>query len=382
MNYIKKLENLSIWKDLTPIQKDKIIKFFRDKCIVNHINHIGIITSQSLLQPLTQSMLSSFKKTGTEEYINISHISDINNLIFLNKNIIYLKTFTEENFSTLTIGDLINSRSFSDPNYYLTITLNLEKIYKFKLHLKYIVNIIQQYLNEKYTINIKSIYYSTLTVDINTHQRNKKNLLNSLIGLDPHSEDNYSSKIKLLDEISRIKLGGLDIGSIVPTYEPYSYTVDVVDKCLYSALIYEGVDYTETISTDVEDVLEVFGIETARNIIIKNIHEKASLSNTFNHIFTNILADYLCVTGSISRVNLNSMYSRDFGLLRKLSFENSIKALKSINGGIEDPLTEPSSKIICGKPLGDNTNVLEIPEFIDEYSYYSDLSSPSDEEYF
>jgi DNA-directed RNA polymerase II subunit RPB1 len=115
---------------------------------------------------------------------------------------------------------------------------------------------------------------------------------------------------------------------------------------LEDVLIQDHVDASRTISNDVIEVYEMFGIEAARNIIYREFHKLIGIN--YRHI--GLLADFMTNKGYIMPIDRHGINRGNAGPLAKSSFEETIDQL--INAGIYgkvDNMDGVSANIMMGQ---------------------------------
>jgi DNA-directed RNA polymerase II subunit RPB1 len=115
---------------------------------------------------------------------------------------------------------------------------------------------------------------------------------------------------------------------------------------LEDVLIQEHVDSTRTISNDVIEVYEIFGIEAARNIIYREFSKLISLN--YRHV--GLLADFMTNKGYIMPIDRHGINRGNAGPLAKSSFEETIDQLlqAGVHGKI-DNMDGVSANIMMGQ---------------------------------
>jgi DNA-directed RNA polymerase II subunit RPB1 len=115
---------------------------------------------------------------------------------------------------------------------------------------------------------------------------------------------------------------------------------------LEEVLIQEHVDPTRTISNDVIEVYEIFGIEAARNIIYREFSKLISLN--YRHV--GLLADFMTNKGYIMPIDRHGINRGNAGPLAKSSFEETIDQLlqAGVHGKI-DNMEGVSANIMMGQ---------------------------------
>ena len=116
---------------------------------------------------------------------------------------------------------------------------------------------------------------------------------------------------------------------------------------LEEILIQEHIDATRTISNDVHEVYEIFGIEAARNIIY---NEFAKLIPSVNYRHIGLLADFMTNKGYIMPIDRHGINRGNAGPLAKSSFEETIDQLlhAGVYGKI-DNMDGVSANIMMGQ---------------------------------
>jgi len=115
---------------------------------------------------------------------------------------------------------------------------------------------------------------------------------------------------------------------------------------LEEVLIQEHVDQTRTISNDVIEVYEIFGIEAARNLIYREFSKLIGIN--YRHV--GLLADFMTNKGYIMPIDRHGINRGNAGPLAKSSFEETIDQL--LNAGVYgkiDNMDGVSANIMMGQ---------------------------------
>lgn len=131
-------------------------------------------------------------------------------------------------------------------------------------------------------------------------------------------------------------------------------------KRFRQVLAHSKVDMTKTLSNNVWDIYFTFGIEAVRQYMID---EFSKIMDGINICHVMLLVDKMTFKGSISSVSRYSMRSADSGVFSKASFEETLSNF--LDAGVygqEEPIKGPSAAIICGKraPVGTGLCNLEV----------------------
>ncbi len=173
----------------------------------------------------------------------------------------------------------------------------------------------------------------TITIKFKTSLRSIRRMINKLKELHIKGVKNIKRAVVITTKTDRfIRTGGTNL-------------VDVI--------VQDGVDSKRTYTNDVKEVEKVFGIEAARNAIIREIEEVMDSQNLkidIRHIM--LLADAMTMDGSIKSVGRHGLSGQKAGILARAAFEETIKHLiaASIKAD-EDNLIGVTENIIIGQTI-------------------------------
>ena len=134
------------------------------------------------------------------------------------------------------------------------------------------------------------------------------------------------------------------------------------------------VDYTQTLSNDVNEIYRVLGVEAARSLLITEIlsviNEGAGYING-RHV--ELLCDTMTSKGFLTSINRQGINRGDIGPLAKCSFEDTTDQLiKASIFGERDKLQGVSSNIMLGQVIPSGTGFCDI--FLDEEHMVKNLT--------
>ena len=140
--------------------------------------------------------------------------------------------------------------------------------------------------------------------------------------------------------------------------------MDTNGNNLLDILSHPNIDYTRTISNDINEVYEVFGIEAARHILLNELTDMlASEGVNYRHI--SLLVDTMTNKGALLSVDRHGINRSDIGPFAKCSFEETSDML--IKAGIFgefDKINGVSANIMLGQipPCGTGDTEIMIDE--------------------
>ena len=159
-------------------------------------------------------------------------------------------------------------------------------------------------------------------------------------------------------------------GSYNQTTEWYLATVGVN---LVDVLMNENVDSTRTLSNDINEITEIFGIEATRNIILRELLKMPDYNVNYRHI--SLLGDIMTHRGVIMKIERHGINrSGERGPIAKATFEESLEILvKASTFGEKDKMGGVSANIMFGQLPKVGTNSFEL--LFDEGKFITELNT-------
>jgi len=159
-------------------------------------------------------------------------------------------------------------------------------------------------------------------------------------------------------------------GSYNQTTEWYLATVGVN---LVDVLMNENVDTERTLSNDINEITEIFGIEATRNIILRELLKMQDYNVNYRHI--SLLGDIMTHRGVIMKIERHGINrSGERGPIAKATFEESLEILvKASTFGEKDKMGGVSANIMFGQLPKVGTNAFEL--LFDESKFIMELKA-------
>ncbi|MCS7109191.1 MAG: DNA-directed RNA polymerase subunit A'' [Candidatus Micrarchaeota archaeon] len=122
------------------------------------------------------------------------------------------------------------------------------------------------------------------------------------------------------------------------------------------------IDQTRSITNDIMEIYQLFGIEAARNAILNEIYttmKTQKVNVDIRHI--SLLADAMTADGEIISVGRHGLSGRKPSVLARAAFEETVKHLvnAAINGE-EDRLKGVTENILIGQPVPIGTGLVKL----------------------
>lgn len=164
-----------------------------------------------------------------------------------------------------------------------------------------------------------------------------------------------TARPRLVEPVNVMRLDGT-IG------KNFDYVIDTVGVNLMDVFNAPHVDWTKTISNHIYEVMEVLGIEAARQMVIDEIFNVLKFNGAYvNPRHIELLADVMCREGYLISVDRHGTNKSDSGPWARASFEETTNQLfGAAMYGEEDPMTGVSANIMFGQPFIGGTNSFDV----------------------
>lgn len=132
---------------------------------------------------------------------------------------------------------------------------------------------------------------------------------------------------------------------------------------LAAVLSVEGVDTTRTKTNNINEIMEVLGIEAARSAIIeemKSVLEEQGLDVDIRHIM--LIADAMTLTGRLRQVGRHGVAGEKTSPLARAAFEVTVKHLvtAAIRGEVDNLQGVTENVIIGSRPIPLGTGIVKL----------------------
>jgi DNA-directed RNA polymerase II subunit RPB1 len=409
------------------LNKSQILYVIQDievkfkKAIVNAGEMCGILAAQSIGELTTQMTLNSFHYAGVsaknitlgvprlKELINVTKKLKTPSLTMYEKGLVKdlgttgQKRIVEGIRSSLeykTLQDIIKSSDivYSNDEEYANDN-NIIQIYKdlyeytdspfpenfLSLRLQFSskeLEYVDTSLFEISKLLEKSIGngHKIICSDDNTIINGKENLFIRVICGDANDENEkeqmttlrkievfcMSVKIKGCEGIDRVFTRESKINKWTPEkghYKESQWILETEGSNLVETMTITSIDHTKTISNNVIEIYEVFGIEAARQSLLNELRTVLSFDGSYvNYRHLAILVDTMTCRGSLTAMTRHGINRvADAGTLTKCSFEETVEVLTDAAAfGEIDTLKGISDNIMLGQTIPAGTGVMDI----------------------
>jgi DNA-directed RNA polymerase subunit A" len=351
---IKRIRNRVKDEDL----EEEQLEYLLNKIYINFNNAVvetnepvGTVAAQSIGEPGTQMTLRTFHYAGVEEFSvtqglpRLIEIVDARRFPSTPQQTIYLEepyNQSEEKaievhrrIEQIRIEQITHDVDLDFVNWNIIINLIPDICEKKGIDIEIIPEILKRY-KKKGTIKREG---------------------NSII-IDPQIEDLQSLQ-KLREKIlKKVVKGvrGIKRGLLTPTDDKKEWVIKTEGTNMHGVVQIEGVDTTRTVSNHIHEIEKLYGIEAARNMIIKEsqkVLEQQGLDVDQRHLI--ILSDLMCVEGSIQSIGRHGISGSKSSVFARAAFEVTVNQLLDAGlYGEEECLLGIPENVIIGQvvPMG------------------------------
>ncbi|MFX1497244.1 MAG: DNA-directed RNA polymerase subunit A'' [Promethearchaeota archaeon] len=354
LDLIEKIRNRIKDEDLEEVQLEYLLNKIYinfNNAIVESSEPVGTVAAQSIGEPGTQMTLRTFHYAGVEEFSvtqglpRLIEIVDARRFPATPAMDIYLeKGYRESEEKAIQVHNRIEQIRIEQ----IASDVDLDFI-----DWKIIIHLIPE-LCESKGIEIDKI------PEVLKRYKKKGTIKregNSII-IDPGIEDLQNLQ-KLREKILKkvVKgIRGIKRGLLTPTDQSHEWVIKTEGTNLQSVVQIEGVDTTRTVSNHIHEIEKLYGIEAARNMIIKEsqkVLEQQGLDVDLRHLL--ILSDLMCVTGSIQSIGRHGISGSKSSVFARAAFEVTVNQLLDAGlYGEEERLLGIPENVIIGQviPMG------------------------------
>ena len=311
---------------------------------------VGLISAESIGEPGTQMTLNTFHFAGVAEMnvtLGLPRIIEILDgrkelespmmEIYLKKPYATGKKIDELRHLAMQIKetklkDISKEFTINIADFTIEVTLDRDKMKELDLTLSRVADAISKQL-KGYNIKDKD---------------------DSIILKSRSKEDSFNEAYKTKEKVKDLTIKGVKgISQVLPVRREEEFIIITGGSNLADVLQLEEVDAYRTTTNNIFEIEQVLGIEAARQSIINEIFkviESQGLNVDVRHIM--LVADTMCVSGSLKGVTRYGVVSEKSSVLARASFETPIKHI--INAalvGEVDNLDSVVENVMINQPV-------------------------------
>lgn len=304
---------------------------------------IGIITAQSFGEPSTQMVLRTFHFAGVSEMQvtqglpRLIEIFDARKKPSSPKMEIYLEKDYNNEKDARVFAEKIKEVTIKD----IASEINLDFSDK-KVEIKIDKNGIK-----RSHISLKTVVDRLVELGYKAKEKGENIILNA-------REESFKDIYHFKEKIKETAITGVKgIKQILIAKRDANYVIITLGTNLKAILELKEVNPHKTISNDLHEVSEVFGIEAAKQLIINEIKEVINPQGLdINERHLKLVSDMMTNTGDVKGVTRIGIIAQKSSILARATFETPIKQFVNASiKGSKDKLTSVIENIILNQPV-------------------------------
>ncbi len=344
----------------------------KEKVTVAPYEAVGVVAAQSIGEPGTQMTMRTFHYAGVAEHVptglpRLIEIVDAKKEpkkpiidIYLKKSISRNRSEVEKaakHLGSVFISDIAGV--FDDlVNYQIKVTYNEIDGASMGVSFAALKKALEDYSDE---MQVKDT-----TISIKPKKRKKadkkgkkKEEQAAAAGSEPAEEKINARYIRrMANKIKQTLVLGVPgvHRAVVAKAADGEYFIRASGYNILGALTHEAADATRVYTNNIKEIERIYGIEAARNAIIKEIKDvmdMQKLSVDIRHIM--LIADAMTHSGTVKSIGRHGLSGEKVGVFGRAAFEETVKHLiTAASVAVEDTLVGVTENIIVGQtvPVG------------------------------
>lgn len=315
---------------------------------------VGVVTAESIGEPSTQMTLDTFHLAGVSEVNVTTGLPRLLEILDGRKNIstatmeIHLKSPYNEGKEIKSIASRLRQTSLK--NYVKNFDINISEA--------------------TMTVTLDTDALSKADIDVKKTSRVvEKSLRGFKCSLDGEDKlviksskntGNINDLYKIKEQVKEVFVGGVKgLHQVVPVKRENEHVIVTGGSNLKEVFKFDFVDTYRTISNDIFEVEKYFGIEAARELIIRevrNVLEEQGVPVDVRHIL--LVADAMTMSGHVLGVNRYGIVKEKPSVLARASFETPIRHLISAGlTGEVNGLNSVIENVMVNQPVPTGTGL-------------------------
>jgi len=357
---IEEIENIAKEKKLTPAKKEKLIKRVAEeykKGAFEPGEAFGIIAAQSISEPATQMTMRTYHFVGTagiQVTLGLPRLVEIFDAKREPSNVV-MTLLLEKEYNTekgaKEVAELITEKCLK--NYIETISLDLtDKKIKIKLR--------------KCTSKTEEMIFELITKKFKTQK--VKQLKESIsVTLKPDSTVRDLQKIK--KKILELHVEGIPtVKDLIIVKQGNDWVIKASGVNFKEIMKFNQIDKMRSYTNNIYEMLDVFGIEAARSIMIKEIKDTLKQQGLdIDDRYTKLVTDMMTFTGEIQAIGRYGVAGKKSSVLVRAGFEETVQHLvKSSVANETDHFNSLFNNVMVNQQIPAGTGMFDLVSRMDE----------------
>lgn len=325
---------------------ERIMESYEYAC-VEPCEAVGVVSAQSIGEPGTQMTMRTFHYAG---------VAEINVTLGLPRLIEIVDARKSPSTPMMTVA--LDDGYSTDRDKARAVAWEIEAT-----HIEHLADVTTDLANMQLIIDLNGKVLAQRNMDIDDIAEKLRDGLKVNI-TSPDAVENqliitpdapsYRGLLQLAKNIHTIILKGIEgIKRVVIRKNGDEYTLYTEGSALKDVLHIEGVDATRTHTNNIVETYDVFGIEAARNSIIKEAIDtlnEQGLTVDIRHIM--LVADIMTCDGAVKQIGRHGISGEKASVFARAAFEVTVNHLldAGMRGNV-DELNGVTENIIVGQPI-------------------------------
>jgi DNA-directed RNA polymerase subunit A" len=351
-NILRDLKKEATARNLNGKQVEKVLVYLEDqytKAKIHPGEAIGVVTAESFGEPGTQMTLNVFHFAGVAEVSVTQGLPRLIEILDARKEIstpsmeIFVKSeYNKDPKEVKRIAGLIKETKLSEIASTFSINLNKLQIdIEFDKAMMRDLKITEDYVEKMLTESLKGV-------------KVKRQESGGIVLKVETEENELMETYKLKEKVKDLYIKGVKgIKQVLPVKNNTEFVIITSGSNLKDVLEIDEVDDTRTTTNDVFEVLDVLGVEAARQVIINEatkVIEDQGLDVDIRHIM--LVADAMTTTGDVKGITRGGITGEKKSVLARASFETPMKHLVGASlVGEEDELGSVIENVMLNQPV-------------------------------
>ncbi len=319
--------------------------------------HVGVLASVSLGEPLTQLTLNTFHSAGRATTEVVSGVPRFTELVSASKNqkSVYTRLFLSETYDNDTIPvvppvvevvmtdvirditvrpydseaiplwykayELLYDTQLNEPCQVVVIRCNHEIMYRHKITLKHIGKTLLSCYDDLVVVH-SPVIFGEIHILVFPEQCRIPSEYEGIVS-DENNVDVFIYNV-LIPNIGSVLLSGIEGIKRCNIYrDPTGWRLELSGSNLLELLSIQLVDSVRTYSNNLWEIYEIFGIEGVREFLFREVSDIMKDTST-SQLHIQLLADVMTYTGTITSISRYGVIRDQSGPLTKSTFEESM----------------------------------------------------------
>jgi len=351
---IEEIENVSRELRLDEDKKKRLVEEVKRIYLNSRFEpgeSIGILAAQSISEPATQLTMRTYHLAGAAGIKVTFGLPRLIEIFDAKKNL-------ETPMMTIYLKKEYNTKEVAEELAFKIVEKRVIDLAKF-ISIDMVENSIIIDLEDKRKLEkVEMVIKNYLSKRASVRRRE------NLIVVRPNDKEiEFADLQKFKEDIGNVIVSGIEgVTTAIIRREGDNWIIQTIGSNLRKVLKLEEVNEHKTISNDIYEVYEVFGIEAARNVIIREAYktmQEQGLDVDIRYLL--LLADVMTWSGEISSVGRYGVAGAKASVLARAAFEETIKHL--IRASIRNEVDEFKGlfeNVMVGQPAPVGTGMFEL----------------------